>query len=95
MTLTLIAGTGALLARLDGAATVRAREAAGTQRALADAKRALIGWSVGAGLAGSGEAHAPGLLPFPDRNTDRNGYDGEADCVTRGLTDRHLIGRLA
>ena len=73
---------------------MRAREANATARALADARRALIGWSVGAGLARSGEAHAPGMLPYPDRNTDPNGYDGEADCVTSGLSDRHLIGRL-
>ena len=95
LALTIVAGAGGLLARFDGAATVRAREAAATARALADARRALIGWSVGAGLAGSGEAHAPGVLPFPDRNTDPKGYDGEADCVTSGLSDRHLIGRLA
>ena len=74
---------------------MRARQAAATARALAHARRALIGWSVGVGLAGSGEEHAPGLLPFPDRNTDRNGYDGEADCVTSWLSDRHLIGRFA
>ena len=95
LALTIVAGAGVLLARFDGAATVRAREAAVTARALAEAKRALIGWSVGAGLARGGEAHAPGVLPFPDRNTDPYGYDGEADCVTSGLSDRHLIGRLA
>ena len=92
---TLLAGTSVVLARLEGAAAVRARQAAATARALAHAKRALIGWSVGVGLAGSGEEHVPGLLPFPDRNTDRNGYDGEADCVTRWLSDRHLVGRFA
>ena len=95
LALTLLVGAGALLAGFDGAATVRAREVAATSRALADARRALIGWSVGAGLAGSGEMHAPGAMPFPDRNTDAGGYDGEADCVTHGLSDRHLIGRLA
>ncbi|MCY4349338.1 MAG: hypothetical protein OXC25_05800 [Thiotrichales bacterium] len=96
LALTILAGGGGvLLARFDDTATVRAREAAATTRALADARRALIGWSVGAGLAGSGEAHAPGVLPFPDRNTDPYGYDGEADCVTGGLSDRHLVGRLA
>ena len=94
LTLTLLAGTGVLLARFDGTAAVRAREAAATARALAHARQALIGWSIGAGLAGSGEAHVPGVLPYPDRNTDVNGYDGEADCVTGGLSDRHLIGRL-
>ena len=35
------------------------------------------------------------MLPFPDRNSDPGGYDGTADCVTSGLSDRHLIGRLA
>ena len=95
LTVTLLAGASVLLARPDTAAAVRAREAAATARALADARRALLGWSVGAGLAGSGEEHVPGVLPFPDRNTDPNGYDGEADCVTSGLSDRHLIGRLA
>ena len=93
--MTLLAGTSVLLARLESSAAVRARDAAATTRALADARRALIGWSVGAGLAGSGEEHTPGALPFPDRNADRNGYDGEADCVTSSLSDRHLIGRLA
>ena len=92
---TLLAGTSVLLARLEYTAAPRAREAAATARALADAKRALVGWSVGAGLDGDGEEHAPGLLPFPDRNNDTKGYDGKADCVTSGLSDRHLIGRLA
>ena len=91
----LLAGTSVLLARLEGGAAARAREAAVTARALAGARRALIGWSVGAGLSGSGTEHTPGILPFPDRNTDKGGYDGRADCVTRRLSDRHLIGRLA
>ena len=95
LTVTFLAGASALLARPDGTAAVRAREAAATAQALADARRLLIGWSVGAGLAGSGEEHTPGMLPYPDRNSDPNGYDGEADCVTGGLSDRHLIGRLA
>ena len=95
LTVTLLAGASVLLARVDTTASVRVREATATARALADARRALLGWSVGAGLAGSGEEHVPGTLPFPDRNTDPNGYDGEADCVTSGLSDRHLIGRLA
>ena len=95
LALTIVAGAGVLISRVDDAATVRTREAAVTARALGDARRVLIGWSVGAGLARSGKAHAPGVLPFPDRNTDPHGYDGEADCVTSGLSDRHLIGRLA
>ena len=95
LAVTLLAGAGLLLARLESAAAPRAREAASTARALAGARQALIGWSVGAGLAGSGVEHVPGVLPFPDRNTDAGGYDGRADCVTSGLSDRHLIGRLA
>ena len=91
----LLAGMGALLTRVDSAASVRAREEAATARALAQGRLALIGWSVGAGLAGSGESHAPGVLPYPDRHTDPGGYDGEADCVTSGLSDGHLLGRLA
>ena len=95
LTATLVAGASFMLARMENTAAPRAREAAVTARALADAKRAIVGWSVGAGLAGDGTEHAPGLLPFPDRNNDAGGYDGRADCVTNGLSDRHLIGRLA
>ena len=94
LTVALLAGAGILLARLDNAAVQRARETAATAQALAHARWALIGWSVGAGLTASGVEHAPGVLPFPDRNTDARGYDGKADCVTRGLSDRHLIGRF-
>ena len=94
LTVTLLAGASILLARFEHATASRSRETAATARALADAKRTLIGWSVGAGLAGSGMEHTPGVLPFPDRNTDPRGYDGRADCVTSGLSDRHLIGRL-
>ena len=94
LTVTLLAGTSFMLARMENTAEPRAREAAVTARALAEAKRAVVGWSLGAGLAGDGAEHAPGLLPFPDRNNDTGGYDGRADCVTNGLSDRHLIGRL-
>ena len=95
LTVALLAGTSLLLARIEHGAARRAREAATTAQALADARRALIGWSAGAGLSGSGVGHTPGVLPFPDRNTDAGGYDGRADCVTSWLSDRHLIGRLA
>ena len=95
LALTLLAGASALLTRLESTAAPRTHEAAATARALARARQALIGWSVGAGLAGGGVEHTPGVLPFPDRNMDAKGYDGKADCVTTGLSDRHLIGRLA
>ena len=96
VTVMLLAGTSILLARLENTApAARAREVAATARALAGGRRALIGWSVTSGLSASGEEHAPGVLPYPDRNTDRYGYDGKGDCVTSRLSDRHLIGRLA
>ena len=91
---TILAGTSLLLARIDGNRVLRAREAESSIRALAQARHALIGWSVGSGLDGGGVEHAPGVLPFPDRNADAGGYDGRSDCVTGGLSDRHLIGRL-
>jgi hypothetical protein len=63
-----------------------------TARSLADAKAALIAWSVTA-YPPRGRQITPGLLPFPDRNRDGN-YDGRGDCVTFGLNDSHLLGRL-
>jgi hypothetical protein len=63
-----------------------------TARSLSDAKRALIAWSVTLSPA-AGKSVAPGLLPFPDRHRDGN-YDGKGDCVTFGLNDSHLLGRL-
>ena len=95
LVVTLLAGASILLTRLESTAAPRVREAVATARALAEARQALIGWSIGAGLAGGGMEHPPGVLPFPDRNADAGGYDGRADCVTSGLSDRHLIGRLA
>ena len=95
LVVTLLAGASILLARLESTAAPRTREAVATARALAEARQSLIGWSVGAGLSGGGMEHTPGVLPFPDRNADAGGYDGRADCVTTGLSDRHLIGRLA
>lgn len=57
-----------------------------TAVALAQAKEALIGWSV---------AHPqyPGTLPFPDRNADGN-YDGNSDCVAAAPALGLLIGKL-
>jgi len=56
-----------------------------TMIALAEAKAALLGWSV---------AHPvrSGLMPFPDRNGDGL-YDGMGDC-TAVITINNLIGRL-
>jgi len=56
-----------------------------TMVALAEAKSALLGWSV---------AHPvrSGLMPFPDRNGD-GFYDGMSDC-TAVITINNLIGQL-
>ena len=63
-----------------------------TARSLSEAKTALVAWAVTLSPA-SGKNVVPGLLPFPDRNRDGN-YDGKGDCVTFGLNDSHLLGRL-
>lgn len=70
------------------AAAMKARQEEKTIKALAEAKEALIAWSV---------AHPrwPGTMPFPDRGTDGGGYDGKSDCVAPPALDYpHLIGKL-
>jgi hypothetical protein len=83
----LLAGSMAFFERMDGYQYKVMREQK-TLDALAEAKAALIGWSV---------AHAqyPGILPFPDRNSDEN-YDGQSDCVSQvsTLNYSHLLGKL-
>lgn len=59
---------------------------------LAQAKAALIARAATL-VSTSGKVIAPGLLPFPDRGRDGN-YDGAGDCVTFGLNQSHLLGRL-
>jgi len=76
----------------DQALPARLQRDAVTARSLADAKTALIAWAVTLSPA-SGKNVVPGLLPFPDRNRDGK-YDGKGDCVTFGLNDSHLLGRL-
>lgn len=71
---------------------VRLERDAATARSLSEAKTALIAWAVTLSPA-AGKDVVPGLLPFPDRNRDGN-YDGKGDCVTFGLNDSHLLGRL-
>jgi hypothetical protein len=61
-------------------------------RTLSDARNALIAGAATLSPA-LGRDLTPGLLPFPDRNRDGN-YDGKGDCVTFGLNDSHLLGRL-
>ncbi|MES2501352.1 MAG: hypothetical protein V4545_02010 [Pseudomonadota bacterium] len=58
-----------------------------TAAALAEAKDALIGWSI---------AHPqyPGILPFPDRSAGDGNYDGNADCTNFVPAFDLLIGKL-
>ena len=58
-----------------------------TATALAQAKDALIGWSI---------AHQqyPGILPFPDRSAGDGNYDGNSDCTNFVPAFNLLIGRL-
>ena len=57
-----------------------------TNRALTDAKQALLGWA-------ASHALRPGLLPFPDRNDVDSNYDGASDCPSP-VNNTHLLGRL-
>lgn len=57
-----------------------------TAEALAEAKAALIGWSVSHPVQ-------PGIMPFPDRSTDSN-YDGNSDCFNANPGFDLLLGRL-
>jgi hypothetical protein len=69
-------------------ASMRTEQDVKTMVALGEAKGALIAWSV---------AHKnwPGIMPFPDRlETTSPNYDGKSDCVTNGLNNSHLIGKL-
>lgn len=57
-----------------------------TTAALAEAKAALIGWSIS-------HLIQPGVMPFPDRRADGN-YDGNSDCTPTAPGFNLLIGRL-
>jgi hypothetical protein len=66
---------------------LRAKETTTTSQALADAKTALMSWSIN-------HPNQPGLMPYPDRNADTGGYDGLSDCPGGATLYSHLIGRL-
>ena len=57
-----------------------------TTAALAEARDALVGWSVS-------HSQEPGRLPWPDRNGDGS-YDGSADCFAGGVSVGLLLGRF-
>jgi len=60
--------------------------AADQGEALAQAKEYLLGYLMG---------HSAGdyFLPFPDRSSDPQLYDGRADCVTANIAAAHRLGR--
>jgi hypothetical protein len=77
---------GLVVVSINGQSLKRQRQD-NTAQVLANAKAALIGWSVG-------HPNYPGIMPFPDRNADGN-YDGNSDCVNTAILNySHLIGRL-
>ncbi len=92
LTLLLLAGSGMFVDASRPALTARAEQSVATSKSLAEAKAALIAWAVTANSS-RGKPITPGLFPFPDRNRDGN-YDGKGDCVTFGLNQSHLLGRL-
>ncbi len=57
-----------------------------TFQSLAEAKTALIGWSVS-------HPNLPGMMPWPDRGSG-GGYDGNSDCATVAFHYNFLIGKL-
>ncbi|MBI3776802.1 MAG: hypothetical protein HY273_14870 [Gammaproteobacteria bacterium] len=59
-----------------------------TAAALAQAKEALIGWTVG-------NLTTPGMLPYPDRRNDGD-YDGRSDCPAAGIPTSAglLLGKI-
>jgi hypothetical protein len=78
-----------LLDRLSNRTQLNTDRELETTAALAEAKAALIAWSVT-------HPQTPGRLPYPDRNKDPAGYDGISDCITSPgiLSASHLLGRL-
>lgn len=76
----------AYVVRSYDAAAMKARQEEKTIKALAEAKEALIAWSVN-------HAFTPGQMPWPDRVGDGN-YDGSSDCATNSFSRSLFIGQL-
>lgn len=81
-------GAAAYLLKTFNAARLQSSQAAKTTRALNEAKKALISWTVA-------DRYSPGQMPWPDRNGDLN-YDGSSDCVVGAGTFQYsfLLGQL-
>lgn len=77
----LILGAATLLVKQLGEVSSSYQHSSRTMQSLADAREALIGWSVS-------HPNAPGMLPLPDMDNS-----GDSDCVA-GIGTSILIGRL-
>lgn len=84
-------GFTAYLIKSFTADSLKLQQALKTQEELGEAKKALIAWAVN-------NSHVPGLMPYPDRNSDNpNFYDGKSDCYTTTTLDGNydkLLGKL-
>ncbi len=84
-----VATSAVILAKIDPTRHELVRETQ-TSEALARAGELLMAWAVAHPAQSSG---APGVLPFPDRDTGA-GFDGIGNCVPNGINESHLIGRF-
>jgi hypothetical protein len=66
---------------------VKAQQDEKTSQTLKEAKVALIAWAVN-------HPNTPGMMPYPDRNGDVEGYDGKSDCYTGTFQYSLLLGQL-
>ncbi len=85
--LILVAGASYVLIRKLNANLFQGDPGAVNMESMREAKYALLGWSVQ-------HPDNPGMLPYPDRNSDRNGYDGRSDCTSGSINPDLLLGKL-
>lgn len=80
-------GAAAYLLKTFNAAKLQTNQDQKTYKELGEAKKALIAWAVS-------HPNTPGQMPFPDRNSDPEGYDGKSDCYTGVFQYSFLLGQL-
>ena len=86
----IVAASASLLSRVDPA-SLKARRAAGSQAALADAKRALLAF---AATYPDRVPGSPAQLPCPDLDSGGGFLDGEAHTSSCGAAGVTMLGRL-
>lgn len=80
----------ALLIKSYNADSIKAQQEEKTMQALGQAKEALLAWAVS-------YRDLPGLMPYPNRGTDADGYeDGGSDCFATSTSFNYqfLLGML-